>query len=326
LTELIADQPKAARLVLIDGLASGPAIREQVRHRLRLLETMLAERLRTDPDGVDLPRSLGKAITEAIAHVVTRTVRNGHSDSLQELVDPLFDWVLGFGCDETLDAFAEVAPPATAPAEAPTLAMGGLPSSRDRDLLISATLRLASHEGFTALTVSRIRLAAGLSRQAFDACFGDVDSCFLAALEAGLGDVVSEAQRTVLPETEWGTRTCLLVARVAASLAAAPDLAKLVFIESFEAGPASLRWHEDLISRCAEEFYGGAPPDSCPPPVVAEATMAVLWGLFADEIASGRARLLPGHSRRLAFVALVPALGAQGAFETIEASASKSQI
>lgn len=310
LAELIVAQPKAARLVLIDSLASPPAIRDHVSRRFGLFEALVRERLETAGRG-KLSKALIAGIIRGIEHHARRCVGAGRPERFRDLVDPLLDWGLGFNCEEAFATFATpAAPVAAVPAASDRAEAARTRAPRDnRELLITATLRLASREGFAALTPSRIRRAAGVSRRSFDENFDDATSCFLAAVEAELGAVFSGALEAARAEPDWGERTRLVLERFSASLVEVPDMARLAFVETLEAAPASLGWREKLVADWAETLYRDAPAGSRPSPAVAEATIAAIWGFLTDLVVVDRLHLLPTQTSRLAFFALAPTLG-----------------
>ena len=322
LAELIVAQPKAAKLVLIDGPASSPAIRNHVSRRFGLLEALVRERQARAGRG-NLPNALTAGIVRGIEHHARRCVGAERPDWLRGLVDPLLEWELGFNCEEASVAFAAPAAPIRASfptASDPTEATGAQAPVNNRNLLIAATLRLASGEGFATLTPQRIRRAAGVSRRSFDENFEDATGCFLTAVEAELGTVIARALRAAPAEADWGEGICLALDAFAVSLAGAPDLARLAFVETLDAAPASLLWRERLAADWAEALYRGAPAGSRPSRAVAESTIAAIWGFLADTVAASRLDLLPAQTPRLAFFALAPALGARRAVEVIRAT------
>jgi AcrR family transcriptional regulator len=322
LAELIAAQPKGAKLVLVDGQASTPAIRGHVSRRFGLLQALVRERLATPSEG-KLPNPLIAGIVRGIEHHARRCVGAERPDRFRGLVEPLLDWGLGFNCEEASATFAATSEPtrvAISEAKEGAEAGRGRAAENTRDLLIAATLQLASREGFAALTPSRIRRAAGVSRQSFDANFDDAAGCFLAAVGAELDEVFATALRAAAAEADWGEGTCMALDRFAFSLVGAPDLARLAFVETLEAAPASLQWRESLVADWAEALYCGAPTGYRPSPAVAESTVAAIWGFLADIVAARRLDLLPTQTSRLAFFALAPALGAREAVKAIRAT------
>jgi AcrR family transcriptional regulator len=319
LAELIASQPKGAKLLLIDVPASTPAIRSHVRRRFGLLEALVRERLGT-AEGDKLSNPLVAGIVRGIEHHARRCVGAGCPDRFQDLVDPLLDWGLSFNCEEASAALAAPAGGSAVTASDRSRGIGADEPVDNRHLLLAATLRLASREGYAALTPSRIRRAAGVSRRSFDLNFDDVASCFLTAVEDELGAAFAEALHSAPAETGWARWTYLVLERFAASLAHAPDLTRLAFVESLDAAPASLLWRERLTAEWAQALYRGAPSDCRPSSAVAEATVAAIWGSLADLAASGRMQLLSGQGARLAVFVLAPAVGVRGAATAIEAA------
>ncbi|HEX6152131.1 MAG TPA: helix-turn-helix domain-containing protein [Solirubrobacterales bacterium] len=320
LAELIAAQPKGAKLLLIDVPASTPAIRDHVRRRFGLLEALVRERLGT-AEGDKASNPLVAGIVRGIEHHARRCVGAGCPERFQDLVDPLLDWALSFNCEEAPAALAVPAAPVRGSSTAAGDRLNGIGPDEpvdNRHLLLAATLRLASREGYAALTPSRIRRAAGVSRRTFDSNFDDVASCFLAAVEAELAAAFADALRSAPAEADWGTWVYLVLDRFAASLAGAPDITRLAFVESLEAAPAALLWRERLVTQWAEALYRCAPADSRPSPAVAEATVAAIWGSLTDLVAAGRPHLLSGQGARLAYFVLAPAMGARGAAEAIQ--------
>lgn len=325
LADLIVEQPKGAKLVLLEGPAAPPQIRNHIRRRFGLLEALVRDRLEATPSGGDLPRALTTGIVRGIAHHATRCVRADSPEKFRDLVDPLLDWGLSFDAERVLTSFGTLAPP---PVGSCLEIDDSLPSADvdTRDLLMAAAIRLAARDGFDALTPARIRRAAGVPRRDFDACFEDATSCFLAAAEEQIQAVVPTNPDPAAQELPWTVTVCRLLDRVTAALADYPTLAKVIFVESANAAPRSFPWRERVIATWAERIYEPAPRRTRPPPVVAEATVAAIWGFIADLVAAGKLSALPATRTRLACFALTPVLGASRASLAIEATVRRRQF
>lgn len=324
LAETLAAQPKAAKLVLIDSVASTPAIRGHIRERFGLFELLVHERLAAT-GSERLPRHLIAGLVRGIAHHARRCVGAGYPERFRDLVDPLLDWGLGFGREEASAAWRASGLPIrhVRPAER---RVAGYDSARapgnTRQLLMAGALRLASREGFAAMTPSRIRRMAGVSRRSFDTNFEDVTDCFLVAVKADLDELFTRSLRQGGMEASWVERTGLILDRFASALADAPDLARLAFVDTLEAAPASLLWRERLIAAWAAAIYHGAPPGARP--AAAEAAVAAIWGLVADLVVAGQVHLLPAYAGRLTCFAVTPTLGGHTAPQMDEPKANDS--
>jgi AcrR family transcriptional regulator len=310
LADLMAAQPKATRLVLIDGVASTPEIRAHLSQRFGLFEALVHDRL-ASTGHAKLPKHLIAGLVRGIAHHARRCVGAGCPERFRDLVDPLLDWGLGFSCEEAPAAWRAPAAsihPAVEVKGNQAGYHGGRAPRDTRELLMAEALRLASREGFATLTPSRIRRAAGVSRRSFDANFDDAAGCFLAAVGAELDALFSRSMQQAGAEPSWTEKTALALDHFAGSLANASGLARLAFIETLEAAPASCVWRERLITAWAAAIYQDAPANSRPGPAAAEAAVAAIWGFVADLVAAHRLHLLPAQTSRLTFFALTPTL------------------
>jgi AcrR family transcriptional regulator len=317
LAELMVAQPKVTKLVLIDGIASTPEIRAHLCERFGLFEALVRNRV-VGSGPAEVPRHLTAGLVSGITHHARRCVGAGHPERFRELVDPLLDWGLGINWEEASAAWR---PPSrstrgTVLLETPNGDHDSAPApTATKDLLMAGAMRLASREGFAALTPSRIRIDAGVSRPSFDANFDDAAGCFLAAVETELGVLFAGSLRQGRAQASWVERTRGMFDRLASSLAGAPDLARLAFTETLEAGPTSLAWRERLITTWAGTIYHDAPGGSRPAPAAGEAAVAAIWGYLGDLVAVGRLHLLPAQAGRLAFFALTPTRGVEDASE-----------
>jgi len=316
IAELIVREPKAARLVLIDGLTAGPRIREHVRRRLGLLETLLGDRLASEGEVPRLPVAVLKGIIRGIASCARGNVLAGRTDSLPALVDPLVDWILAFDPDDSRRAFSGADSSYAVPPASGASPLDRGEAQGDRACIVAATARIAAAEGFAALTPSRISRAAGVPRRSFDDAFGDVGACFLASVEEVLGPLLVEARRAAQEEEAWQDGVLAALRRLTCDFARTPHLARLAFVEIPSATSVTLGWNQDRIALAGEALFADAPAGLRPAPVVAHATVAMIWGLLMDQVAAGRTTRLPGIADQLAYVAVVPVLGSRTAAGT----------
>jgi AcrR family transcriptional regulator len=187
----------------------------------------------------------------------------------------------------------------------------------ERSLVLSAAAKLAAREGYEALTVPRIRAAAGVSRKAFDAHFDGVDSCFLDAVELLGTRAVEDAVEQGSAGESWAVQVHRSVAALCRAIARDPVLAKLAFIEILALGPVGLQRRERLIAAAAARLRDSAPAGSYTGNLVAEASVGAVWDAIHHQIVIGRAHLLPQKAPTLSFLLLAPAVGAPAATTTI---------
>ncbi|HEY2333422.1 MAG TPA: helix-turn-helix domain-containing protein [Solirubrobacterales bacterium] len=319
----LARDPRAAHLALVDCYSAWPDLLERMGRTAGLFDALLTDSVAHAPDGgTTLPPRLAQGIVAGIACVVRERLITGRELELTEVGEELVEWSLSllneepgeFGC---LDGQAVLAPPAR------VIGPDGLGATEapldERSLLLSATTRLATEDGFSQLSVPRIRAAAGVSRQSFDAHFENATDCFLAAIESNTGHALLHAVRAGVAPGDWPGGICRTLAALCRLLASDERLATLTFVEVFAPGPAGVRSRARLLVEVAAGLRASAPADQRPTAVAAEASLGAIWGLAHAQIADGRAKRMPEIAGTLAFIALVPAIGAEAAAEEIRA-------
>ncbi len=315
----IAASPETAHLALVEVFAAGAVAAERMQHTNRLFEALVAKNLALADGGRQLPPLVVKGVVAGGCRVARARLLAGHPRQLALDGGELMEWALSF-CDDDVDRLRGLgvagAPPLPAtPAE--------VPLADERALILAATARLASKEGYATLTVPRIRAAAGVSRRSFDAHFEGVADCFLATLEMLSDRTLAAATPFYLTADDWASGTHRIVAGLCRQLAGDPRFASLAFLEVFSPGPAAIQWRTAMIARLATRLRRGAPPAQQPSEFAAEASAGAMWGVIHHFVSTGRGAQLPAAAPVLSYLALAPALGGAAAIDVIVAEVSE---
>jgi AcrR family transcriptional regulator len=312
----IASSPETARLALVEVFAAGAPAVERMEHTNRLFEALVAKNIALADGSPWLPRLVVKGIVAGCGRVVRARLLSGHPRRLTLDGGELMEWALCF-CDDDVGRLHGLAA-----AEAPLPAIAAeLPLGDERALILAATARLASKEGYATLTVPRVRAAAGVSRGSFDTHFDGVADCFLATLETLSGRTLAAAEPFFLTADDWAGGVHRMIARLCRLLAGDPTFAGLAFLEVFSPGPEAIRWRSEMIAKLAAMLRRGAPPARRPTVFAAEASIGAMWGVIHHFVATGRGVQLPIAAPVLSYLALAPAVGGAAAIDAIAAEA-----
>jgi AcrR family transcriptional regulator len=274
-------EPQAARLVLVDAYLDGPLARAEARKAELLFSAMLADLFTRDPDGPSGSSIVVEAIVAGVVEVARRHVLSGRKRASQRLADELVDWALA--CRER--AAEPVAQSLSIPSRE-SVKTGSPPGTSDRDLSLAAVAKLAATEGYASLTVPRIRAAAGISRQRFDAEFEGVDDCLSAAREKSLGEALLDAEyaRDSAPKNAGASAAALVLC---SRFADDPTLAHLCFAidcvgpRDFGEGRASFQAE---IDRVAAALYGSKIANR--PSIAVQASVGLVWTMIGTRAPS----------------------------------------
>ena len=317
----IASSPDGARLALVEVFTAGAVAVERMQRTNRLFEALVARNLVFADGSPRLPPLVVKGVVAAGSRLARARLLSGHPRQLALDGGELLEWALSF-CDDDVVRLrglgAAEAPPL--PEAAPVMPLGD-----ERALILAATARLASKEGYATLTVPRVRAAAGVSRRSFDTHFEGVADCFLATLETLSDRTLAAAAPFYLSADDWASGVHRMIVGLCWRLARDPAFAGLAFLEVFSPGPEAIQWRSEMIAKLATRLRWGAPPTRRPSEFAAEASIGAMWGVVHHFIATGRGTQLPIAAPALSYLALAPALGGAAAVDVIVAEGRRRQ-
>jgi AcrR family transcriptional regulator len=308
----ITGSPEAARLALVEVFTVGATAVERMQRTNLLFEALVAKSLAFGGEATRLPPLVVKGIVAGGGRLVRARLLSGRSRQLALDGDELMEWALSF-CDEDvarLRGLGAAEPPLSL--TTPVVSLGD-----ERELILAATERLASKEGYATLTVPRIRAAAGVSRRSFDAHFEGVEDCFLATLGTLSDRTLAAAAPVYFTAEDWASGVHQMIAGLCWRLARDPTFVGLAFREAFSPGPEAIQWRSDMIAKLAAKLRRGAPSTRRPSEFEAEASIGAMWGVIHHFVAGGHGAQLPIAAPALSYLALAPALGASAAIDVI---------
>jgi AcrR family transcriptional regulator len=320
----VRDEPQAARLILLEVFAAGPAALERMEYAQRLFEGMVALSFRQTAGGLATPPLLVKGVVAGGARVARVHLLAGRERELPALTGELLEWALSYrsSAAATLESLVSTSGPVVAPAAVST-ARGQ--RGDDHARILDAVAQLAARDGYETLTAAGIAAAAGLSRKRFTAHFEDVPSCFMAAVEHLTNCALADAAIAGAAGPDWPGGVHRALSALCAYIAADPLFARLAFVEVFALGPDGVRFREAGMARFIESFRASAPGAQRPSRLAAEASVGAIWGVVHHHVANGAINRLPTIAPQLSFLALAPALGAQGAVSAILAEDAQTR-
>jgi AcrR family transcriptional regulator len=331
LAEVLAERPEAARLVCIDASAAGLAVLDRMRGAEAAFEEVIRRTREHDPPDKPISPTLAKGLMAGLTQVVRARLIARRHEELPGLVDEMVDWAYSLntpgvhGLEELGREAGDPRAAASALALTTPMLAQETPGSRERHLILAATVELAAEDGYWQLTVPRIRTAAGVSRKSFEAHFADVEECFVAAVGVVAESVMGFVREQSLARgKDWPQGFHHAVSSLCVYAASNPDLARLALIEIFVSGPFGMRHLSNLIGTMAERLRSDAPPGQAASESVAEAAMGAVWGIVSNCVAEGRASQLPELAPLLSFLALGPTIGSEPAAAAIRAEHTRS--
>jgi AcrR family transcriptional regulator len=314
--------PDAASVTLIEAFAGGSSVLIRMRAMFGTLEQLLADLVSAAPQPVPVPRRLVGGMVAGLLRVARSTTLAGRAEELPGLSSNVSEWmlaILALSRDGEFGPFAVTGSGGSRRRESKPFPDGGRLGDEDsigdeRQRILRATVRLATSDGLSGLTIPRIRRGAGVSRRSFDSHFESLTECFLDSLEWLATSAAARAEAWAGTDADPDRRTRRLLLALCAQAARNDALANLVFVGILDAGREGLVRREHLVTIAAAGVREDLPPVEHLGDLALGASVAAVWETARAEVASGRAKRLPGLSPLLAHLILAPTRASEGSF------------
>jgi AcrR family transcriptional regulator len=127
----------------------------------------------------------------------------------------------------------------------------GLPQEfvehNQRERLIASFTHLVGEVGYSGATITAVTEGAGVASRTFYKYFETIDDVCIAAFAKATEDMRPLLGEAYEQETEWPQRIRSALAAMLADFAEFPDVARLVTVEPFVAGPEIARRHKAAL-------------------------------------------------------------------------------
>jgi len=179
----------------------------------------------------------------------------------------------------------------------------GLPRSfvarNQRLRIVAAMLRVLPRHGYAELTIGDLTREAGVSRSSFYGQFEDKEECFLVTYDIAAQWICGRVEGSAKAEDRWPERVRAGVSEAMRLLAANPDVAHLLAVESLQAGAAARRRRQACIERLAEILRTGRPARAGWPEDLEELLIGGTLSLIGRYVDAGRVDRLPAATADL---------------------------
>lgn len=311
--EVIAAQPAAARLCVVESYAAGPAALEPLGQAVDRIVDLVTVGLEQQPERRGTPRELTRAAIGGLHWVIYRHLLAGTEAELVDRAPELWDWAMSYEPPpqplrgRTRRGTADAG---NSSGSAPPFA-ARLPSER----ILRGLAAVVTEKGYTETTIADIAARAQISQATFYAQFKDKQDALFAAIESSQTQMMAATLPSVRRAKSWPEAVRIGLTAIFAFLASEPVFARLQAVEAFAAGPAAVELRDrnvaEIVTATLALALGEQPPTRIP--IAQEATVGAIGGILFDHIRNEGPQVLPEYAPLATYVALAPFLGAERA-------------
>jgi len=306
LAAMLAAQPAAAKLVLIEAYAAGPDAREPLDAALQRFGELTRARLTKAPERAAMPAEMADAYVGALQEIARTSLRQGKPERVAALVPDLAQVML---------SYRPPAAPLRLATRPPTFGPESLEAHDDAERVLRAFAVVVAERGFTGTTIHEVARRGSMSPATFYANFRDKEDALLAAIDSVGAQLVTAAMTPFQRSPEWSLGVRAAIGSMLNFLASRPAMAHLLAVEAYAGGIRALARRARALSPLGvllDEGYRLAPEV---PGVATEAIAGGIGALVYRRIRREGPDSLPTLAPICTYLALAPFLGASRATE-----------
>lgn len=303
--DFVVSQPAASRMCVVDIYAAGPEAIERADAAAGQFERLVRQSLDESPTRANMPSAIVRGIVGGVRKVVYTRLQRREEGELRALVPALGGWALRYR--------TPAEPIQRAPSQFPAPTATGFAEHGQLDRIYSSVADAAASKGYTGLTVADIVAGASTSLSRFYSHFPNKEDAFLAAYDAGIGQLFAAALGAYQRAPDWPHAVRGACDAVLAYFAAEPAWADLTVRQVLAVGPRAIERRDNglkLFESMLEPGYEHAPRL---PKVASEAITGAIYTLLYQEIRRRGTDRLQELLPSVATIALAPFIGSEAA-------------
>jgi AcrR family transcriptional regulator len=305
---VIADQPAAARLCLVEIYAAGEAGMTTLDRILDGLVALAGAMLERVPGREGMPPELVRGLVGGVQKAVTKSLLRGEAAVLPELAPALWEWLL---CVPPPPGRLQTSGRSTPTRLRPNRHRAAFNSP---ERVLRALAAVVAEKGYPEAKVAEIAERARTSQRTFYESFADKESAMVAALDSGSAQMLALALPAFRRAADWPSAVYATQEAMLRFAAEEPDYGRLGAVEVYTAGERALEQRETVTESMEALLAVGFELKPEAPTLAPEAIGGALYALLYDRVRREGVEGLPELLPATTYITLAPFLGAEGAY------------
>jgi AcrR family transcriptional regulator len=302
--EMIAQQPAAARLALLEAYPAGPEAVALVENAAAGFEWLARQMLEQSPERAGMPPEMITAHIGAQQEIARARLRRGEEAELPGLLDELWNLLL---------SYRPPPEPLRLTGRVPRFGPESIDAHDHAERALRAFAVVVAEEGYVDTTVEAVLKRAQMSATTFYANFHGKEDAMLAAIDSACSQILAAVLPAFRRAPDWPNGVRAGLGALCNFLASRPAMAHLIAVEIYAAGSAAVERRSETLRPLAELIGEGFQHDPTAPALAAEVIAGATFTLIYKRLRSSGPGSLPSLAPMLTYLALSPFLGAEEA-------------
>jgi AcrR family transcriptional regulator len=298
---MIAAQPAASRLVMVESYAAGPEALVPLENAIAGFEWLSRQVVERSPERADMPPEMITALTGGVQEVVRNRLLSGHEGELPGMIGDAWQLLLGFRAPpEPLRLVGR--PPKAEPEST---------AAHDHaERALRAMAAVVAEEGYAKTKVDAVVRRAQMSASTFYAHFDGKEDAMLAAIDSAAAQLLAATMPAYRRGADWPNGLRAAYGALFNFLASRPSLATLLMIEVYAAGPAAMQRRMEALKPLEALVAEGHELFPQSPQIDAEGILGAVYTLAYRRLRESGPDALPFLAPLCAYITLSPLIGA----------------
>ena len=312
--ELIVAQPAGSRMCFVESYAAGPGALNAIWRAVEGFEALGRDAVAEMPELRRVPGEMLSAVIGALYLIVHSRLYRREEAELTALTPQLWEWVLNNRPpphplpSPRKKRGPDLADPTHRPAGA---------AQDPADAIIRAFAAVVAERGYPATTIAEIAESASVSQSTFYHCFKGRKELLLSALDSAGAQMMAAMLPAARRGADWPHAMRLAIGAMCSFAAAEPDLASLLAVGAYGAGPVGMVRRDEVTASLQGLFEPGYELSPNVPPIAAEAAIAVIYSLLYNQISTNGTQSVPAIAPLATYASLVPFVGPEQAYAVV---------
>lgn len=303
---MLATQPAAAAMCLVESHAAGPAAVAALDRAVADIGALTRKRASETPEHAGLPEEMILAHAGALQEIARTRLREGRQSEMAALVPDL---------TKVMGAYRSPLEPLRLPTRAPSFGPESVVAHEDAERVLRAFAVVVAERGFGGATIHEVAKQGSMSPSTFYASFRDKEEALLAAIDSVGAQLVTAAMTAYHRSPDWGAGVRAAIGSALNFLASRPAMAHLLAVEIFAGGMKAIGRRAQALRPLAGLLSEGHRMAPEVPSIATEAIAGGIAELVNVRIRENGPGSLPALAPICTFIALAPFLGAERATE-----------
>jgi AcrR family transcriptional regulator len=303
--EMIASQPAAARVCLIEAYAAGPKVLDRLDAGIAEFERFVQRIRLQSPERAGMPPEMMTVHVGALQEIARNNLRRGTVAELPATMEEVA---------KVLFAYQPPPEPLRLTTRSPAPRPEDLDAHNHAERAMRAFAVVVAEKGYAQTTMDEVIARASMSATTFYANFSGKEDALMSTIDSAGAQIVAAVLPAFERSEDWPSSVRAAYGALFSFLATRPALAHLMSVGVYGGGAPAMQRRERALAPLGALVERVGPAHHLqPPPITPEVIAGAIYGLAYHQVRRSGPESLPTLTPLCTYLTLAPFIGTEEA-------------